>query len=137
MAEGAEAGAAKLLLFVATECSHFFSNVAAAVSKYQETGVLPESLPASAPLADPAKKKKGGRPRKDASKDKPAKAKRKPSGGCDCLQHGHCAHAHPLQAACMLRTTAEQGRTACSPAPSFSSQGTPQLLGVAQPSTTS
>ena len=92
MAEGAEAGTAKLLLFVATECSHFFRNIAAAVSTYQETGVLPDSLPASAPLADQPKKKKGGRPRKDAVKDKPARAKRKPSGGCPCLQHGNHAH---------------------------------------------
>ena len=59
MAEGAEAGTAKLLLFVATECSHFFRNIAAAVSKYQETGALPDSLPAGAPLADPPKEEEG------------------------------------------------------------------------------
>ena len=92
MEEGAEAGTAKLLLFVATECSHFFRNIGSAISSYQETGVLPVGLPASAGLAEPPKKKKGGRPRKDAVKDKPAKAKRKPSGkscsmGIVCIEH--------------------------------------------------
>lgn len=137
MAEGAEAGPAKLLQFVATECSHFFRNIAAAVSTYQETGVLPESLPASAPLADPPKKKKGGRPRKDAVKDKPAKAKRKPSGGCHCSQHAHRVHAS-CRLHDMLGIMVERSWTLLLNLPLVSSShGGTNLLCVVQPSTTS
>ena len=71
MADGAGAATAQVMVYVANELQGVFSHISKALTEYQETGDLPDSVFEAEPAAAPTKRK---RQKKDSGR-----AKRKPS----------------------------------------------------------